>query len=494
MQFFQGLSLSRKIIIPVVAVSSVVLLGFGITVLDRKNEAVATALESKAESIANFLQKASVTYYSNYDLNALQHFAKDLSADPDIAAVAFYDNKGKSVTDETGFDVPGAVALTREVKEPETGNLLGTLKLAYKTDRVKAAGRSTLVVVLLGIFLGEAALAAVIAWLVRRVVRDFQLVNEDLRKTSGVLKTSSVDLRQNSEFLLSGFTEQAVAIEKTVLTLNEINATADNSRGEASMAATAAKTSEQEAVKGKRAVEQVITAIEEISQTNHVIMEEVEAGNKKIEDILMIIKEIDTKTKVINDIVFQTKLLSFNASVEAARAGEHGKGFAVVAEEVGNLALTSGKAAVEISAMLDESKTRVDAVIREMNSRVGSVIARGREKVKTGSDVACDCGEALERIVQHASEVSRMVSNISSSLEEQAKGVHSISVAMNQLDSLSSASVSRAEKNAGVAESLLSQSGELEKAIESLNRNLEGVSFESSSDESVLVLSPAVEK
>jgi len=40
----------------------------------------------------------------------------------------------------------------------------------------------------------------------------------------------------------------------------------------------------------------------------------------------------------MNDIVFQTKLLSFNASVEAARAGIHGKGFAVVADEVGNLA------------------------------------------------------------------------------------------------------------------------------------------------------------
>ncbi|MBC7465119.1 MAG: hypothetical protein H7256_03945 [Bdellovibrio sp.] len=49
-------------------------------------------------------------------------------------------------------------------------------------------------------------------------------------------------------------------------------------------------------------------------------------------------EEIGNKTKVINDIVFQTKLLSFNASVEAARAGEHGKGFAVVAEEVGKLA------------------------------------------------------------------------------------------------------------------------------------------------------------
>ena len=59
-------------------------------------------------------------------------------------------------------------------------------------------------------------------------------------------------------------------------------------------------------------------------------------------------EQIKDKVNIINDIVFQTKLLSFNASVEAARAGENGKGFAVVAEEVGNLASVSGKAANEI--------------------------------------------------------------------------------------------------------------------------------------------------
>ena len=54
---------------------------------------------------------------------------------------------------------------------------------------------------------------------------------------------------------------------------------------------------------------------------------------RSLPKVLEIIKTIEDKTKVINDIVFQTKLLSFNASVEAARAGEAGKGFAVVASK-----------------------------------------------------------------------------------------------------------------------------------------------------------------
>ena len=75
---------------------------------------------------------------------------------------------------------------------------------------------------------------------------------------------------------------------------------------------------------------------------------------------MVLISEIGNKTKVINDIVFQTKLLSFNASVEAARAGEHGKGFSVVAEEVGNLAHMSGNSAKEITQLLESSINRVN--------------------------------------------------------------------------------------------------------------------------------------
>ncbi len=72
-----------------------------------------------------------------------------------------------------------------------------------------------------------------------------------------------------------------------------------------------------------------------------------------------LIGQIEQKTKVIHEIVFQTKLLSFNASVEAARAGDYGRGFSIVAEEIGNLALMSGQAAKDIASLLQESSTKV---------------------------------------------------------------------------------------------------------------------------------------
>jgi methyl-accepting chemotaxis protein len=102
------------------------------------------------------------------------------------------------------------------------------------------------------------------------------------------------------------------------------------------------------------------TAFKEIAISNQEFFEEINASNEELRIIINIISDISEKTKVINDIVFQTRLLSFNASVEAARAGEHGKGFAVVAEEIGKLASVSGNSAKEINDILGHATTQVE--------------------------------------------------------------------------------------------------------------------------------------
>ena len=228
------------------------------------------------------------------------------------------------------------------------------------------------------------------------------------------------------------------------------------------------------AEKGKIVVQDMIKAIDDISISNNNIMNQIDDSNEKIADIVKVIAEIGNKTKVINDIVFQTKLLSFNASVEAARAGEHGKGFAVVAEEVGNLAAMSGNAAEEISAMLNGSIQKVEGIVNETKQKVGQLILDGKAKVEIGSNIAKQCGVVLNEIVENVSDVTQMANEISTACQEQAMGVQEITKAMNQLDQVTQTNASTSEEAASAAEELSSQSESLRSTVGVLVQEIKG--------------------
>jgi methyl-accepting chemotaxis protein len=192
-------------------------------------------------------------------------------------------------------------------------------------------------------------------------------------------------------------------------------------------------------------------------------MRDINESNAQIGEIVKVIREIDSKTKVINDIVFQTKLLSFNASVEAARAGEHGKGFAVVAEEVGNLAAMSGGAAEEISSLLESSIQKVE-----------SIAGLTKTKVEGGTVVAQDCGSVLDDIVKSVTSVTKMAGEISSACTEQSQGVQEITKAMNQLDQMTQQNAATSEEAASAAEELSAQAESLNSLVRTLTQAVEG--------------------
>jgi methyl-accepting chemotaxis protein len=180
-------------------------------------------------------------------------------------------------------------------------------------------------------------------------------------------------------------------------------------------------------------------------------------------ETVKVIEQIDKKTKVINEIVNKTELLSFNASVEAARAGEHGKGFAVVAEEVGNLARMSGAAAEEIAALLEESINKVN-----------QMVADTKRNVDVGAEVARECGGVFEEIVQNVSSVSGMATEIATASGEQARGCSEITKAMNQLDQMTQQNSATSEEAAASAEELSAQAESLRAAVAYLVRTISG--------------------
>jgi methyl-accepting chemotaxis protein len=326
--------------------------------------------------------------------------------------------------------------------------------------------------------LGMALVAVLVT---RKTSRQLETVIERLREGSSQVSQTANDVTGASYSLSEASTEQASALQETAASIEEINAMIKKSSENATRSQDVAGKSSEIAKRGKMAVDQMSEAINEINVSNESILRQISESNGQISEIAKVIAEIGNKTKVINDIVFQTKLLSFNASVEAARAGEHGKGFAVVAEEVGNLAQMSGNAAKEISEMLAASIKKVEAIVDETKMKVERLISDGRQKVQSGIVIAEQCGSVLNDVVVNVDELNVMVTEITVASHEQSQGVNEITKAMNELDQTTHANAATSQHVSGYANSLSEESKQMNEIVGELIYVVRGSGGSSSS-------------
>lgn len=295
-----------------------------------------------------------------------------------------------------------------------------------------------------------------------------------LKESAQVTRDGSNTVKDASVQVSSATHEQAAAIQETATTLDEISAMVSKSVDNAKSSSDQANNSFMIAEAGKKTVEMMRNSMDEIRTLNTNIMTQIENSNNEIGGIITVIQNISDKTKVINDIVFQTKLLSFNASVEAARAGEHGKGFAVVAEEVGNLAAMSGNSSKEINDLLEQSIQNVEQTIRMTKERVNTLVASGQGKIAEGVKIAEKCEEILNQIVVNVSSVKSSMMDVTVAAEEQSKGVQNISDAMNMLDKTTQDNTKTVHQTATQSEKLFHEADNLSEIIQELEQEVYG--------------------
>ncbi len=318
------------------------------------------------------------------------------------------------------------------------------------------------IVFAVGIYLSQKLLAPIIS------------ASETLVEVCNSLNSDSNHLSQSAATLDESSKDQASNLQTTVQAVTEIASTIEQNTTNARNSEELAKHSLDTAEKGRAVIERMMQSMREINQGNQDILAQVDDSNKQINEILVMISEIGNKTKMINDIVFQTKLLSFNASVEAARAGENGKGFAVVAEEVGNLAQSSGNSAKEISELLSESITKVESIIRDTTQKVENVSQLGRERVKSGQETAQRCSEVFDEIVKSFNQVASMVSEISHASDEQNTGMSEINQAMMRLNAGTDKSTHIASESSQAASKLESRAKTLEQVVQNIQQVIHG--------------------
>lgn len=354
------------------------------------------------------------------------------------------------------------------IKLEKTLNHLDASIEQENTQKIRAVVKSTLFVVTITVIAGLVVSAISVFMALRNskgIIQQLTRVATRLQEESSKTNSLSKEIATTAQTLATATTAQASALQETAASIEEMSAMISKSSENANQSGNASQESVKTASRGEEAATQMKETIDGINQNTEYILSRISDNNKKLAEVSKLVLEIGDKTKVINDIVFQTKLLSFNASVEAARAGEAGKGFAVVAEEVGNLAQMSGKAANEISSIISQSVERVKVIVNESAQMVSGLVAQATEKATVGNQIAEQSRKILHEIVEKANEVSVRVGEITVASKEQTSGVGEISKAMSQLDEITHRNNTTSQQVSTNAQTLQEQSNALNKII-----------------------------
>lgn len=270
------------------------------------------------------------------------------------------------------------------------------------------------------------ALVALVWWsgYSERKQRDslFERLTKFKNNLSGTVEQLNGSTLQIEETTFS----QASSINQTSASVHEVNTLADRNRDNFQRVGGSVENIKHDMDTSLENLKLLERNIDSGSQRNEEVIALLKNTVSTLEGLNNLFSEVESKAGIINDIVFQTKLLSFNASVEAARAGEHGKGFAVVAEEIGNLAQGSGESALSIQETLDKTKDKVKEIIGDMTTKAGSLgemlKADSAERVKTLEGFR----ESFDSVTRGTGIIQEQVSEAREAMNEQAASMKEI--------------------------------------------------------------------
>lgn len=324
-----------------------------------------------------------------------------------------------------------------------------------------------------GVLLIALMLGTFLAYLLTKQINSLLgAVAKKLESNVENVRISSNSLGNLGESLSSRASEQAAGLTESASVMEQLTTTVQRTAEASNETETTAADCADKAENGRIAAEQMRDLVLGIRDTNQLMVKTVEENNQRFDEITRAISEINEKTRVINEIAFQTKLLSFNASVEAARAGDAGKGFSVVAEEIGSLAMVSGKAAKEISELLERSTVRVREIVQTISTQSNEAAGQIDSQVRVGTEQAEQCRETLELVVRSVALMKQNVTEISRAAKEQASGIHEVSKAIREISVVTEQNANSANETANSAKDMIAVAAELDSAMNDLKAQI----------------------
>jgi len=256
-------------------------------------------------------------------------------------------------------------------------------------------------------------------------------VINNLESSIEELHQSANEIKANSSLMADGANQQAAGVEETSSSLEEMNSA-----------------TKQNALR--------VTAIEELMTDLNSVLNLTLGVLKNLVQTMHEMQQAGSETKRINksieEIAFQTNLLALNAAVEAARAGQAGLGFAVVAEEVRSLALKSSAAAKNTEAIIDSV----------------------HQKIEEGSGLLTDTENRFEVIEHKFNDINIMLTELTSTMNEQTLGIEQISQAVHDIDRITQSNAAGSEEHAATADHIHVMTSQLQDRLVMLRTSVVG--------------------
>ena len=250
------------------------------------------------------------------------------------------------------------------------------------------------------------------------MIENLRKITRENREGVNVMTSSVSEIVASTTQVAAGAAETATAVSQTTTTVEEVKQTAQISSQKAKYVSDSAQKSAQVSQTGKKAIEQIIEAINRIN----IQMESIAQSIVSLSEQGQAIGEI---IATVNDLAEQSNLLAVNAAIEAAKAGEQGKGFAVVAQEVKSLAEQSKQATAQVRMILGEVQKATSAAVMATE--------QGSKAVEAGVQQSTGAGDAIRLLTESIAEAAQAATQIAASAQQQLVGMDQVALAMENI-------------------------------------------------------------
>lgn len=339
------------------------------------------------------------------------------------AATQLYDDSFFSFTALSLFAFLGVAALGFWVSKSITHPLNVLRSIMERTQ--KESDLTLQVDVISNDEIGKVAIAY------NHLIGQFKAIIESIHESNKKLAHEATSLAQITEQTKTGAGRQQQETESVATATTEMSQTVDEVAQNASQAANAAQSADEQACEGNRLVTDMMGSTNQLADQLSgagAIINRVESDSNAIGAVL----------DVIRGIAEQTNLLALNAAIEAARAGDQGRGFAVVADEVRSLAQRTQESTAEIQSMILQLQGGSNEAVTAMKL--------GQEQVQSTVKMADLTSEALTSIGKAIIVIRDMNTQIATATEEQSSVAQEITSNVVNISEVSRASVEAMEQ------------------------------------------------